>query len=1571
MSMLGKRMLSLFSMAAVSIFCAVSINNYAFAAQNTFTDDRGVEWVYEEKEITTAREVVSANYCDGVEVTNTPALVIGFKAAPTDATTVVLPSFTEVVNKIGDQSLLDYDTYYVDNLLDDPTTATLPSNLTKIDMSSAAKAQIRSLMPLTKNRTNEIELVFGNDVVIADVQTVTPSSCRASYTYEKGAFEGLKLKITNLAKVKYIGWRAFRGTTLAESNREIVISDSQTVGGRVFESSNVASLNLNAKEIGEGFCRDCTMLTGVTFGDNVEKIYAHAFRGASQLAQELDTNNIKHIDQFAFEGSGITGIEFKNQLEEIRAMAFGNTRLGSLDFTGVSPRVGVAAFYNAHLDGIELGDLSAIDTGAFAKNNITDLTLPKAIHNVGAAIFAGNPLETVTVQYDMLMLRDFNDYSWSFSTPFRIMLTGVSSTVSASLDDGQVSIYFTQTTTNPFRTLTTLNIEAPYGENDTVPENRPVIEEGVSYGDDILASAKNIIPAYYFEDFGPYLETINIGEGYEFIGRQAFGAPYITMGYGSGDGGAITLKNGRGMAPKVVSLPSTLRGIGNNAFLWALNDKSLTYENLPTNIEYIGNQAFLFNTSLTIKNLNLPKLKYVGQSAFVGVKIQNLTINDSIERILPSAFVMNYDLKNITIDTDIFGSKNGTKILADRFGSIFIGNMMVGGWIYSPDTRSGGSYKDDNRGEKYRFHLESITFTNKSVTTPPRDQGMIRFYVDTFDASATKWSKLPGQIFWASKIKEIKLPSTITEVEDLAFMRAEVEQPVVLPEGVTKIGDRAFWGDIVSDDNNWQADYPAVVPEKIRVPIESLPSTVEEIGDYAFYKQKGFTADVTMTNTKKIGTQAFAYSNIRDLVLPNTMTSIGGDVALGASQLRNVTIDMNIHDASLQAGSVHPIFVYGFGDNAHKLGKLTFTENAGQPYAGFASYGDGYESSCYDYTVCGKKYAYFYGIQAAEIDLSATDWTVIAPSMFQNAKIDKITLPNNLQEIRADAFFQAQMGDIFFPNTLKAIKDEGFQWATANVSTLPEGLETIGRSAFYGSDLTDELVIPSTVNEIGSDAFNAGDVDVHYNKITLKPALSFDETNDQLIHQIFWNNDVDEMIIESSDLPSLHAGMMEFNRDHQEFWHMPFSKVTITSLPGIPANAFEGCSKLTQVDARSDKNLRAIGDEAFLDASKLHSIRFASQLKDEVVKIGSRAFAGTAFETMGDSSKDFDLSAAKFDATRGYAFSAMPKLRSVDIPRSFSGATIPVATFYNDTELTEATLDYKITLMDNAAFSNDNKLERIFIWGNTVVKDNNLANYTAPIASAPVARLASIRLASVPANSGDNVDESEYGPTIPERTDIYAYSVAPTEAYAGSESRDDFSGTFYPLDEVIYITSNKPRVLLNDEGDDFDKSDLIVYGMRRDGVIVESDEWGEFDGTLYPRSQSNLTFERMDGVMAANPAFGTIWDTPVPLDELDYGNVDFTTIDFELLRDESDSDVRLVNIVYTDKYTKGVPDTDIDPYALGDEAEEETSAGEGDQEEKTDNLKESPFTADQIASYLAIFAVSIAGLTIFLARRKK
>ena len=391
-------------------------------------------------------------------------------------------------------------------------------------------------------------------------------------------------------------------------------------------------------------------------------------------------------------------------------------------------------------------------------------------------------------------------------------------------------------------------------------------------------------------------------------------------------------------------------------------------------------------------------------------------------------------------------------------------------------------------------------------------------------------------------------------------------------------------------------------------------------------------------------------------------------------------------------------------------------------------------------------------------------------------------------------------------------------------------------------------------------------------------------------------------------------------------------------------------------------NLRVIADEAFLNDEKLHIIKFSPALKNETVTVGQHAFQGTAFETMGDSSKDFDLTAAKFDASRGLAFAEMPKLRSVDVPNNFSKNTIPVATFHNDGKLKEATVDYRIKKMETGAFSNDDELERIFIWGNTVVEDEKLENYTAPIASAMNARLANVTL-----DTGEEIDTTDFGPTIPETTDIYAYSVSPTEQYASTDDREDFDSAFYPLDEVLYITSNKPRVILNDTEDDFDKSNLVVYGLRRDGVILQSNSWGEFDGTVYPRSESNLTFERMAGFQEENPVYGAVYDTPVPLNELDYGNANFETIDFELIRDPENSDVRLVNIIYTDKYTEGKPDTDIDPNAPVDEP----TIPEIIEDLIDDLLPETPFTGDHIMGYVTGLLAFGAIAAIFILKRRK
>ena len=135
--------------------------------------------------------------------------------------------------------------------------------------------------------------------------------------------------------------------------------------------------------------------------------------------------------------------------------------------------------------------------------------------------------------------------------------------------------------------------------------------------------------------------------------------------------------------------------------------------------------------------------------------------------------------------------------------------------------------------------------------------------------------------------------------------------------------------------------------------------------------------------------------------------------------------------------------------------------------------------------------------------------------------------------------------------------------------------------------------------------------------------------------------------------------------------------------------------------------------------------------------------------------------------------------------------------------------------------------------------------------------------------------------------------------------------------KLSILTSNKTYVKLNDDEDDFDKSGLIVYGLRRDGLASESDSWAEYDGNVYSRNDKDLEFRKMAQTVADNPEFGTVWDTPVPINLLDFSNENYANIDYELVRDGTAEDVRLVNLIYTDKHTEGKPDTDVLPYTGG------------------------------------------------------
>ena len=1435
--------------------------------------------------------------------------------------------------------------------------------------------------------------------------------------YEGGAFAGYKLKLTNFeaSNFNYVGYEAFKDSTFNEANTTITVEGDSFKGTNIFQNTNVKKAIINTDNYGVGLFENCSSLTEVEFGTNTTHVSDNTFSG---------------------------------------------TNLGSIDFTGTNIKlIGARAFDGANLSSVNLIGIERINYSAFTYNHIAELYLPKSINYLQSNIFYGNTeLKTVTVAYDTL--------TSGTTLPFYIMLDGSvhgkydNNAAGNHIENLTILAPYAADET-PSATHTTYDdYRFHYDQATQEHITNSIVDHSSGYGfgwcdhtyykglyksdpskesyhfeDDYakVDEKKNIIAPLYFTDLTA-IKNITIGEGYEYVGSSAFwsreqnsfGDWWLNKTWNPNFNGTNYTRH-----VDSISLPQSLVGVGNLAFeeFWLDDQDGMT---LPSNLEFIGQAAFrrIWNFKTDV---DLPNLKYLGDYAFESTMVQNIVLHDKMYYMGEHAFSNCLSIKNITIDYDIFNpdlmtvwmsserlyevdSINHENYFREQFGEWYHNMTSVSDAFVQAFDVNIGYYPINYSGKFQKFN--KITFTEKSVHEIPMlkkicsgvdwwgnpkcddkrfsqtaDVFFGHLIADEIDISETGWKILPPNAFNNSKIGKISLPKNLEAISAYAFNDIITNNELVLPDTVKYIGEKAF--------ECWGLGYYGYAEP---VTITKLPSSLEYIGDEAFWGDFNLTADLNAPNLKYIGIRAFYGTKLRDVLIPNGVKKLREGTFGNIPTLRNITINADfgaIVKADAEDEWETPQLIKDYINDPEAEERYLRTKQFADLYSG----DDPCNYNCTD--VVGKEFETFYTIfngvakvdendttnyqsttggqfgtlsfgpnntttipgmigtfsylNFEKVDMSKAGWESFTDQMaaFYHSNIGELVLPNSLKKVPDSAFMYAEVTAPFaLPSSIETLDRASFQWSKINITNaLPDSVKTIGSAAFYETDLGDNLTIPAGVTSIGWSAFNAGGEDVHYDTVTIKPNLTRSMDSGQLVHQLLWHVDLDKLVVESTVLPGvekLQSGQ-ELSAGEQEFWHLPMDEVVFTNIPAITYKAFDGCTNLTKVDASTDGNLRAIQAEAFKGDEKLHIFNFSPSIKNETVTIGQYAFEGTAFETMSDSASDFDLTAAKFDGEEGYAFYGMPKLKNVKIPNTFSNATVPEASFANNPELEEVTVDYRITNIRNDAFAEDNKLARIFIWGNTVVTDTDLAGYEEP------------SYYGQGGDGDDNTDEGnpELGLTIPASTDIYAYSVSPTEAYAGNP-RENLDGDFFPLDEVLYVTTNNPKVKINDDNTDFDKSRVVVYGMRRDGVILQSSEWGEFDGTVFPRSESALTFERMEGVMEEDPEFGTVYDTPVPLNLLNYGNANFDEIDFDFIPDEEDDSVRLINVIYTDGYTRGTPDTDIDPYTEGNN----NPFIPDPIEDIIEDLINGPITLDTaIATYITLSVLLIA--TIILTARKK
>ena len=286
------------------------------------------------------------------------------------------------------------------------------------------------------------------------------------------------------------------------------------------------------------------------------------------------------------------------------------------------------------------------------------------------------------------------------------------------------------------------------------------------------------------------------------------------------------------------------------------------------------------------------------------------------------------------------------------------------------------------------------------------------------------------------EIKDLVIPNSVTSIGEFAFKGCSGLTSVTIPNYVTSIGNYAFEG---------CSDLMSV----------TIGNSVTNIGDYAFRNCSGLTSFTIGNSVTSIGESAFLgcsaltsvhisdlsawckillngfYSNplsyahhlylsgeeIKDLVIPNSVTNIRNYAFQGCSGLTSVTI----------SNSVTSIGEHAFVD-CSGLTSVTIPNSV----------------------TCIGRYAFAHC-----------------------SGLKNVTIPNSVSSLENSAFYNCSgLTSVKFGNSITSIGEYAFRNCSGLTNvTIPNSVTSIGMCAFYDNSSLTSVIIGCGVNTINKSAF--------------------------------------------------------------------------------------------------------------------------------------------------------------------------------------------------------------------------------------------------------------------------------------------------------------------------------------------------------------------------------------------------------------------------------------------------------------------------------------------------------------------
>ena len=851
---------------------------------------------------------------------------------------------------------------------------------------------------------------FYNQPKLAKVTISSTVTEIPAYLFYKNA----SLTLTSLPKVKKIGASAFQDCSKLTTLN--LGEDLQVVGNDAFNGcSNVTKLTFPdaTTTIGARAFQNCSSVTEVTVGKELKTIGASAFLNCKSFTALLLPDEFTTMGESAFEDCiKLTVAKLGKSLTAVPARAFKNCiALSEMRVPATAKSIGDEAFYNDYtLAVVSMKEgLETIGERVFYNNRgILEFSIPGTVTSIGQNSFYGCTNTSVM----------------SFEDGDGVLTIDTKNTRSAKID------------------ALTNNGSYQDRKNDYFYDC-PI---------ELLYLGRNL--KYDFSDNSYIYDLVNGNWKQE----SRASAPFVN---------STTLEEVQ-IGPKVsfvynhlcdncdkltsVSFPVGIQTIGGYAFKGCDKLASITFEESSDHSLSIETAAF--KGCVALEDITYPgQLSVLGNSAYQGCENLKSVIFNKNEQYQPALSIGAYTFANCPLITELSFPGRLTSIGSFTFASCI--------------SLSNVSFEDSNTAVKLGYGASSLENSLKYDEKLPLfgNSNLTSLYIGRNIDYITEEAKGYSPFYSQQFLTDVRFSQagTVTYCKDYLLYKVNNCESLTLPESLTSIGNWTFRG---------MSKLGSIV----------IPNTVTTIGEYAFADDSALESAKLSTSCAWLQQGLFSEcGKLLSITIPMVVTKMDTQMFTNCKSLTAVTFEDGTDLIEMGYGASNK--EYGlFRDcpiESLYLGRwLSYStkDNSGNDAPNRAPF-------CHIPTLknltIGKnvgvidKFMFSYCTGLEDVFLPDNITSIGMWGFRGCTSLKSVRLSQNLSQIADYGFSEcSSLDNVVFPASMTSVADNSFSNCTSlRKLDLGSSLKIIGPSAFQNCTALEGIDMPKTLEGLGVESF--------------------------------------------------------------------------------------------------------------------------------------------------------------------------------------------------------------------------------------------------------------------------------------------------------------------------------------------------------------------------------------------------------------------------------------------------------------------------------------------------------------------